>query len=337
MKKLLFILFMIIPSSFLYAETVAIQLEDGRSIYAERNIYEYKYDSNGNNIYRKDKDGEIWLDYDKNGNMIHFQRTSKEEKTLFSFLTGDFRELYVEYDSNGKMKMSLDDWNNVTFYNSNEIELLRCRASWPNTFCLYEPLGSTLFDFSVDDNSDKDVYDFIKYNSEGNIIYFKEGFGETFIDYDENGNMLHWREMFGENINKEYWYTYDSNNNLLEVRNNRDKIEEFKYDSDGHLIYHKDNDKTEIRRYDSNGFMIYKKDMDNNIEYWKYDSKGNLIYHTYNGTTYAFKYNEKNELIQKTGTDGSVSKYEYKYNKKGEMIRKIELSYRLKIARSYER
>ena len=50
---------------------------------------ETQYDSNGNEIHRKNSDGyEEWCEYDSNGNLIHYKNSKGEE-------------WWYEYDSNG--------------------------------------------------------------------------------------------------------------------------------------------------------------------------------------------------------------------------------------------
>ena len=79
---------------------VTYEIENGKKvkvkIYVDGRVY--KYDENGNEIYRKDTDdNEDWKEYDSNGHMIHLE-------------DGTGWQLWREFDANGNM---IAEWDNI--------------------------------------------------------------------------------------------------------------------------------------------------------------------------------------------------------------------------------
>ena len=79
---------------------VTYEIENGKKIkvktYVDGSVF--KYDENGNEIYRRDNDdNEEYKEYDSNGHMIHLE-------------DGTGWQLWREYDSKGNM---IAEWDNI--------------------------------------------------------------------------------------------------------------------------------------------------------------------------------------------------------------------------------
>lgn len=79
---------------------VTYEIENGKKIkvktYVDGRVY--KYDENGNEVYRRDnEDEEEWLEYDSEGHMIHIE-------------DGTGWQLWREFDAKGNM---IAEWDNI--------------------------------------------------------------------------------------------------------------------------------------------------------------------------------------------------------------------------------
>lgn len=211
---------------------------NGNEIYFKRSnsdIYEEgthwnKYDSSGNMIHSKYSDGsEFWFEYDEKGNKIHSKCFSKSYNNQYTESSGFFHgkekwEEWYEYDSNR---------NNVHSTDS---------------------LGGELWK---------------EYDSNGNKIHSKRSDGyEFWYEYDENGNMIHYHSKHYEDYLKKFfytdtWYEYDENGNRTHELNSPGSECWRKYDSKGNLIYYKQD----------YGYVKYECEYEH-----QYNSQGNIIY-----------------------------------------------------------
>lgn len=112
--------------------------EDKRTIYRKDSNYEQwiEYDSNGNKIHFKDSDGyEAWYEYDSNGNRIHSKDSEGEESWReyndkdkeVHYKVSNGYEKWTEYDPSGTVKIFEHDSNGTeVYYNDGDIERVNC-------------------------------------------------------------------------------------------------------------------------------------------------------------------------------------------------------------------
>lgn len=76
-----------------------------------------------------------------------------------------------------------------------------------------------------------------KYNSEGELIYHKNGSFEEWFEYDTEINSIKYRNSYGDYFTE----IYDSNNNLVKYIGEDGYEEYYEWDSENKLISTKNN------------------------------------------------------------------------------------------------
>ena len=179
---------------------------------------------------------------------------------------------------------------------------------------------------------------------------------EEFIDiyrYNSNKNLVYKRETLFEN-QKEWWFEYDKNNNLISSKNNKGFKETRTYNDDGLIIqgecvfenqksikfsYTYEGDDTVIfnhscgitfvKKYDKNKNLIYFKNSRGIEEITKYDEKNNKVsVEGSNGYREEYRYDSDNRLVYFMTSYGRGFENEYEgktktsriINRNGEVI-----------------
>jgi YD repeat-containing protein len=109
-----------------------------------------------------------------------------------------------------------------------------------------EVLGSTSYNYANKYITDKmkiiremDISNFIKYDENGNVIYYKHsnGLSERY-KYDENNNLIYHKG----DLDFKIWNKYDKNNNLVHLRNSSGHKTWYKYNENNNLVEYKNSD-----------------------------------------------------------------------------------------------
>ena len=249
----------------------------------------YEYD-NDIIIHKKCADYEILYEYDDENHLIHEKSEDCEDKddsdSEYNY------ERWLEYDESGNLiygKKESSDGN---------VEI-----------CLSE------------------------YDDENHLIHRKWEYknrSENFQDwyeYDDVWNLIHKRQEYANPENSPYdtWYEYDNEGHRIreEICSAGEKIEEYRWDNNGHILYYRfhetekkytwddeghllsikeidlENRKTKESRWDGAGNLLYKKDWSGE-SWYEYDSVDDLIS--------CHKKEKCSEWIMKS--DGKVSFYQ---------------------------
>ena len=110
-----------------------------------------------------------------------------------------------------------------------------------------------------------ELEEYIKFDSNNNLIYYKDSNGiEYWYKYDSNNNLIYYKDSSGF----EYWQEFDSNNNMIYYKNSSGFEYWKEYDSNNNMIYYKNSDGFEVwKEYDSNNNLIHYKNSDG-FERW---------------------------------------------------------------------
>ncbi len=210
-----------------------------------------EYDQNGNEIHYKDSNGtERWNEYDQNGKLIHYKDSNGTER-------------WWEYDQNG---------NEIHFKDSEGYDV--------NGDCYYRfPDKCEDCDKNTKNlpRTEKDHKGRIKeFDKDGHMIYYydpEENF-ESWVEYNEFGKVSHYKNTLG----LEWWKDYDKNGNLLNYYNTSNgtkkcfniKLSEIETDDS----------KEDIKEYYDNGLLKYHKDFNGYEYFYEYNEEGILIKET---------------------------------------------------------
>ena len=237
---------------------------------------------------------DVIIEYDENGNEVHINDL-------------DEREVWAEYDSNGKLKhrksiissriMNLwydrDEHGNITHY-----------------LIVDDDRGTTEFFMEYDENDNK------IYEQSGGSLYRGKTY-KYWYEYDSSGKLLHRKCDNGF----EAWYEYDKKGQLTRIYNSDGTESLYKYDSQGNKIYFKDvNFIEEWWEFDKKGNNTYHKNSTGQEEWFDYDSKGNKIHEksTNNNFEVWMEYDSNGNLICSRNSYGTGLWFEYEFysNKK---------------------
>ncbi len=111
----------------------------------------------------------------------------------------------------------------------------------------------------------------IRYDKNGNEIYYKDSYRETWKTYNEFNLVTNIRE---KDSNGEYWWRheYDENGNETYYEDHLGNFRKATYNEEGIIIYSRDKDEEYFYEYDDKGCIIYQKDKDcesgEETEYW---------------------------------------------------------------------
>ena len=269
------------------------------------------YDSNNNEIYFEDSNGD-WVkrEYDSNNNKIYFENSY-----------GDW--VKWEYDENN---------NEIYYENSDGVIIVnrprntinenidskqryingivnRLRTPYFINLGLYDvprelwnDIFSNLFKQIVTYRS-RSIYD-----SNNNQIYYENSDGHWGKwEYGENNNVIYRENSDG------YWEKseYDSNNNKIYYENSDGHWEKSEYDEYNNEIYYENSVGYWVKReYDENNNNIYSE---NSYGYWEkreYDENNNVIYiEKSNGYWYKREFDSNNNVIYREDSDGIIIDY----------------------------
>ncbi len=293
--------------------------------------------SAGKKVYKKFDDGSVmllggeeWREYDSDGRIIHFWRTSGAEEWnrydsngnlvwhKYRCTCGNLDEITYKYDSSGNIIYLEDTHGNVekrTYDSAGRLtyELDSYGFEWRYTydskgkllrksapsrlcgevFCEYDSAGNI-----IHENSFSGVECWYKYDSSGNKIYLKTANGtERWFEYDSKGRKIHEKDIDG----KEKWFAYDANGNKISEKSSKGEEYLFEYDSAGH--------------------KTYEKDPNGNETWWEYDSHGNLIHSREFSKRMPPSFNAKNwnPCRNEDGYE-KIKRCEYEYDASGNIV-----------------
>ena len=176
----------------IFAISSTIALDMGEKIYKEVIIDGQKvnkwveigdvieYDANGNIIYSKCLNSEVWSEFDDRGNIIYEKFSDGEE----------IRNEY-EYDKKGNIIHAKSSRNDGS-----------------------EHVGSYEYDTKgniIHEKSSRGSEIWYEYDAKGNIIHEKKSNGyEAWYEYDAKGKKIHYKSS-----DLEWWYEYDAKGNII--------------------------------------------------------------------------------------------------------------------------
>ena len=189
-----------------------------------------KFDENGNLVYKKDKEGTEWHEYDDKENLIHSKYLTRSNDT------DEYQEYeyWYEYDENNNKThfqdsenneswWLYDEYNNCIHYNdSMGVEIFRDYNEYNK--CIYCKLIN--FDDTIEE-------DWFEYDSNLNLTHYKnkkEGdIHEEWREYDYQGNCIHFKNNNGEEVKQEFdscqnRINYIANNKTIKVLDREDIV-----------------------------------------------------------------------------------------------------------------
>lgn len=248
----------------------------------------YEYSKLSKKVHKNDYiDGEEWLEYDNNNNLIYRKHGSIEE--------------WYDYDDHNTL------YYTKYKYSANDIRETRLQHT-------YNEKGQLIY--TIDPNLNKDFSNYeqwYEYDERGNLVHYKNSHSEQFFEYDENNNKVsekfyYWVTTFkydsrGNKIysnmdGREEWFAYDSHNNLIYSYEGEDeKWFEYEYDDNGNVT-HKVS-KYYTMAYGETGYR-YRKAFNCRDEWFEYDKYNNVI-HYKDSTTfekwYEYEYDSKGRIV----------------------------------------
>jgi YD repeat-containing protein len=224
---------------------------------------ETNFDELGNKInHRNGSFIEEWS-YDKNGRIIKYENPGFVE--IYSY---DRQKNQINYSNNQGVK-----WMKIVDVFNNEI--------------LYEESKNLAWHFKFLEN-------YINLSRISGLKWIKEYNDENLEVYYE------------DNLKQQIWKTYDIHKNIVKLTNKKNIFESFtySYDEQGNMIMYKDSKGKEwFREYDSNGNLLFHKEDDKVVRHTYID---NLLVKTVNpnGRINSYKYDENRRVIERLDNNG---------------------------------
>lgn len=246
--------------------------KDGNINYANVEFEEKSlYDSNGNEIYHEDADGNwIKYTYDDNGNKIYNESSN-----------GNWKK-YI-YDNKGQLTYTEDS-----------------RGSWEKY--TYDADGNIILQENVYGGWEKYTYD-----DNGNEIFYEtsDGIWKKY-KYDEKGQKTYWEYSSGlwnKNV-------YDDKGNIVFQENNEGKWGKYTYDDNNNMIYsEKPNGEWHKYKYNEKGQKTYYENSDGTLEKYEYDNKGNVTYYENAFIWRKYYYDKEGNKTHLEYSNGNTTKY----------------------------
>lgn len=206
----------------------------------------------------------ITIKKNNSGKLIYFSDDTGFSKKDFLF------KLFLDYDKNDRLiiaEIGKDIVFERKFNDKGHCIYFKISQDFINEY--FYDRSYNIIEF-YDDSTICNIYDFYKFDPNGNFIY--------------NG------------IDGGVEYTYDENNVLLSVKNLHEEWgEEWKYNKSGNVIYHKTSI-GDIFKYDDNGILIYESHGNPHELYSsEINSEISCIYDKNSFTIYCKGYNEFEE------------------------------------------
>ena len=311
----------------------------------------YIYDDNGWLISKKDANGNSYsYEYDGTGKVLAEIDEEGNRKTY-------------NYDSNGNLITETDFNNNVTVYTyDGDNRLKKLETDKCITKYTYDNCNNVIAIEKVDNSKENDkvskilyTYDFAgRVTSFTNANNSAKGSDKVLYTYDKAGNLATVTKQNGTIDAGTITYTYDGNNNLVSLKNERGYEEKYVYDEQSRLVSKTDaNGEVSLYEYDCDDNLTFECKPNNYSEKYEYDAVGKVKKMTYaegkgeNYLPYAdylYEYDKAGRLISekakdseskstvelghytydkagnvKTITDGLGNETSYEYNKRGDV------------------
>ncbi len=239
---------------------------------AEGKLVLNTFDSNGNNIYTKDKYGEYKYEYYENG---------KCKSCEITFSDGGWKR--IEYNENEQVLSVkyLSGGSDRYIYDENGNHITTEYSDGDRTDYEYDENNKLLRISRSDGKWTRYTYD-----EKGNKISADESNGSwRHYKHDENG-----REIWEESSSGEWWrHKYDENGNEIEYESSFGFCRRCEYDEEGKCILREELPGKVVRyTYDEDGRLLYGKAGNEIVEEYRYDKKGNVIY--YKGSYLEIRY-----------------------------------------------
>jgi hypothetical protein len=213
------------------------------------------YDSNNNQIYRENSDGD-WekYEYDSNNNLIYFEDS-------------DGYWYKREYDLNNWYKREYDLNNNVIYFEDSDGFWYKQEYDSNNNRIYYENSNGRIIDKRSNNPINENIDPEEKYvNGLSNIINVPYFYNLRVTDTPEHL----WDKILSKVFNREVRVNndrvYDLKNNLIYVENSDGFWSKSEYDSNNNEIYFENSDGYWFKQeYDSNNNLIYYEISEGNI------------------------------------------------------------------------
>ena len=306
---ILTILFLIISCNKPVQKQYNLFDRDDRTYILKNNIseiteYEIGLDTSGNSLWKRISTIKL---YDKKGNLIKtispgyitkpWPKSSPEGLSMdaisyYSTISetnipnGKVDTTYFDYDDNGNLLSSKNEFLLTYKYDLNNNEIEKCVSSeYTETVCNFKRFvydENQRIKYSIDSSGARASRDGRKYDLTTKKSFFK---------YDKNGNVVfdgEYNRIFNQKglLVKVYKFNNDNNNYV-------ENIYELKYDNKNVKIVEKYTSQLPVDQFKKNTSIYSKK------KYFYYDTKGLLIQEK--------TLNNKDKLV-------SLIKYEYKFN-----------------------
>ena len=274
-------------------------------------VTENEYDSLGNLIYQKDRNG-IVTRYQHDGLSRNIEKTN-DKNGFLQYEYTDFGEVCGVTDGTAKQKVKYNAFGEV-------LEISRDKTS---DFFEYDDEGR-LTSKTIQDKDMGTVKNRYTYDKRGNVTSIETGMGVEYITYDKAGRITK-KENSQSGIAKTYsYYPTGLVKDILTWQN--DEVvytESYEYDQNGNKIYEDLNGEIKRYAYDGMGRLKTVTDKDGNITEYEFDDFGNISKEydiSERGIkTKQYYYDSNNRLIM---SDSPIETVQYEYDNAGNLLEK---------------
>ena len=228
---------------------------------ANKNTSTYRYDENGNQIYADEKGSVSEKEYDTEGNIIR----QIDNKTYITEHHYDANNKLLETKVNGSVTIS-----KKYDANGNEIVSIENGVEQRTSY----DANNRITKIKIPSASKEDEFvavQSITYDESGNALKITDANGHTEEKkYDANNNVI-------EEINKngiKMTYEYDGMNNLIKAQNHEERYVTYTYDKSNNITYKSLNDRIAEYKYDEDNHLISEEDEYDYVQRYSYDDLG---------------------------------------------------------------
>ncbi len=288
-------------------------------------VTENEYDSLGNLIYQKDRNG-IATRYQYDGLSRNTEKTN-DKNGFLQYEYTDFGEVCKVTDGTANQNVKYNSFGETT-------EIIRDMTS---DFFEYDDEGR-LISKIIQDKDMGTVQNRYTYDKRGNVTSIETGMGVEYITYDRAGRITK-KENSQSGIAKTYsYYPTGLVKDILTWQN--DEVvytESYEYDQNGNKIYEDLNGEIKRYAYDGMGRLKTVTDKDGNITEYEFDDFGNISKEydiSERGIkTKQYYYDSNNRLIMSDSPNETV---QYEYDNSGNLLEKTT-GYGGRIKKTYYR